>query len=105
MFGQTLAMEIRQWGPLTAVVVGPKPEEAAAQTVVLLHGYGAPGTDLVGLASGIQTKTNTRFIFFQAPQVIPGMDGPHAGRAWWHIDMMALQVARMTGQDDRSPRN
>ncbi len=93
-------MEIKQWGPLTAVVTGPGASEEATQTVVLLHGYGAPGTDLVGLASQIRAKAKTRFIFFQAPQTIPGMSGPDAGRAWWHIDMMALQVARMTGQDD-----
>lgn len=93
-------MEIKRWGPLSAVITGPGLGEEASQTVVLLHGYGAPGTDLVGLASQIRTKEKTRFIFFQAPQVLPGMAGPDPGRAWWHIDMMALQVARMTGQDE-----
>lgn len=94
-------MEIVSLGALRAVVVGPGLAEKADNTVVLLHGYGAPGTDLVGLAHQIPTKQTTRFIFPQAPHTIEGMSGPDAGRAWWHIDMMALQVARMTGQDDQ----
>lgn len=94
-------MEIATLGALKAVVVGPTLAEEAEKTVVLLHGYGAPGTDLVGLAAQIPAQGATRFVFPQAPQTIEGMSGPDAGRAWWHIDMMALQVARMTGQDDQ----
>ncbi len=92
-------MEVIQAGPLGAVIIPPK-SDAPLRDVVLLHGYGAPGTDLVGLHQGIAVTTPTRFIFLQAPHLLDGQQGPHAGRAWWHIDMMALQIARMTGQNE-----
>ncbi len=92
-------MKVIQAGPLSAVIIPPR-EEEPSRDVVLLHGFGAPGTDLVGLHHSITTNVPTRFVFLQAPHTLDGQTGPHAGRAWWHIDMIALHVARMTGQDD-----
>ncbi len=85
-------------GGLDALVVTPEPGEAHAPScVVLLHGFGAPGTDLVPLAHELRAPAGTHFVFPAAPNSVDfGMPGPHAGRAWWHIDMMALQVALMT---------
>lgn len=97
-------MEMVELGPLQAIVTPAFPQEGITRDVVLLHGFGAPGTDLVGLAAELRVP-GTRFIFLQAPHVLDGMTGPHAGRAWWHIDMIALQVARMTGQDDLLSRS
>jgi phospholipase/carboxylesterase len=54
----------------------------------------------VGLERAIATTVPTRFIYLSAPHTLDGQTGPHAGRAWWHIDMMALQIARMTGELD-----
>lgn len=93
-------MEVIEVGPLGAVIVPPE-VGAPYRDVVLLHGFGAPGTDLVGLHHGITVSVPTRFIFLQAPHILEGQTGPRAGRAWWHIDMIALQVARMTGQNDQ----
>ena len=89
-------MHTEQIGPLRAhltdVRTGPGP------TVVLLHGFGAPGTDLVGLAGELSAPANTRFVFPEAPLTIDvGLPPPHQGRAWWLIDMMRLQLAVMTG--------
>lgn len=88
-------------GPLQAVLTPDLTPEQVRQTVVLLHGYGAPGTDLVGLAPALSVPAGTQFAFLQAPHTIEGTSGPGAGRAWWHIDMVALHVARVTGQVDQ----
>jgi phospholipase/carboxylesterase len=62
--------------------------------VVLCHGYGAPGTDLVGLAEpllrfdrGIAERV--AFIFPEAPLSLAAQGYP-GGRAWWHIDLQRL---------------
>jgi phospholipase/carboxylesterase len=91
-------------GPLRAHLTedrtGPGP------TVVLLHGFGAPGTDLVGLASELRAPPHTRFVFPEAPLTIDvGLPPPYQGRAWWLIDMMRLQVAVMTGSFESLARH
>lgn len=91
-------MRSTKFGQLAAMVV--EPQAAIEQTVVLLHGYGAPGTDLVGLGSELRPAKATRFVFLQAPHTLPGMSGPFAGRAWWDIDMIQLQVIMMTQSFD-----
>lgn len=59
--------------------------------LVLLHGYGAPGTDLVPLFRQVAAPPGLRFVFPEAPlQVDFGFPGM-SGRAWWHLDVMALQ--------------
>lgn len=70
--------------------------------VVLSHGYGASGTDLVPIGQELldqfpDLRSHVLFVFPEAPlslddQGIPG------GRAWWPIDLMRLQVAAATGQ-------
>lgn len=93
-------MQLVQVGPLVAALTPSLKPEEVKRTVVLLHGYGAPGTDLVGLSTVIAAPAGTQFVFLMAPHTLDGESGLHAGRAWWHIDMIALQVARMTGQND-----
>jgi len=84
------------WGGLTSHIVHDLPAgQQPALAVVLCHGYGAPGTDLVGLADPLlSTGTSGApekmvFIFPAAPldlaeQGIPG------GRAWWPVDLDRL---------------
>jgi phospholipase/carboxylesterase len=69
--------------------------------VILCHGYGAPGDDLVSLAAELCERapaitSAVRFIFPEAPLALD--DVPFGGRAWWHIDMMALQMAMASGE-------
>lgn len=65
--------------------------------VVLLHGYGAPGTDLVDLGAAIPCPDGTRFLFPQAPiDLARELGAPGDARAWWLLDMMAAQVAVLT---------
>jgi phospholipase/carboxylesterase len=68
-----------------------------APLVVLLHGFGAPGDDLVPLWRVLGVPRETRFVFPAAPletHMMPGVDS----RAWWHIDMLAMQQAIERGE-------
>ncbi len=53
--------------------------------VVLLHGFGAPGDDLVPLGPEIGGPPGTRFVFPAAPTAL-GAEY-RGGRAWWWIDL------------------
>lgn len=63
--------------------------------VVLCHGYGAPGEDLVGLASAIGIE-GLRYVFPEGPLSIAS--GWIEGRAWWPVDMMRLQAEIASGR-------
>lgn len=67
---------------------------APRAVVVLCHGFGAPGDDLVGLAPALTQAhpalADVRFIFPAAP-VSLGQLGWGDARAWWMIDMEAIQ--------------
>jgi phospholipase/carboxylesterase len=55
--------------------------------VVLLHGFGAPGDDLVNLWWQLAAPRATRYVFPEAPIALgPAYAG---GRAWWMIDVEA----------------
>jgi phospholipase/carboxylesterase len=65
--------------------------------VVLMHGFGAPGNDLVSLYRQISVPEGTRFAFPHAPlELDPQQFG--AGRAWWMIDWSKLESALTTGE-------
>jgi phospholipase/carboxylesterase len=63
--------------------------------VVLCHGYGAPGDDLVGLAEAIAID-GLRYVFPEGPLSIH--TGWTEGRAWWPVDMMRLQMEIASGR-------
>jgi len=67
---------------------GDKPPIAG----VFLHGYGAPGDDLIGLADGLQAA-GAELFFPEAPLDVG------FGRAWWPIDFAARERARALGKD------
>jgi phospholipase/carboxylesterase len=75
-------------GTLTAHVTGGIDREGGGTgpMVVLLHGYGAPGTDLVSLWRSFAVPKEVRFVFPEAP-----LDLGFGGRAWWPLDMARLQ--------------
>ena len=81
------------WGGLTCRVV-PDPRGDGGPVVVLLHGFGAPGGDLVPLAGAFDVPPGTTFVFPEAPLELPwGYDS----RAWWLIDMARLERALSAG--------
>jgi phospholipase/carboxylesterase len=57
-----------------------KEDERGGLAVVVLHGWGAPGDDLVPLAEALK-RPGARFFVPAAP--LPEVGG---GRAWWHLD-------------------
>jgi phospholipase/carboxylesterase len=68
--------------------------------VVLLHGFGAPGDDLVPLWRVLSVPREVRFVFPEAPLAPRELGG---GRAWWPLDLVAMQAERARGQrSDRS---
>src|SRR5262245_14960673 len=83
------------WGGLTSYVVhdlgsGERPSLA----VVLCHGYGAPGTDLVGLAQPLLATApvgaeKVALVFPAAPLDLSD-GGIPGGRAWWPVDLDRL---------------
>ena len=77
-----------QLGTLKARIAGGTDREGggAGPVVVLMHGYGAPGTDLVPLLRELSVPPAVRFVFPEAP-----LDAGFGGRAWWPIDMARLQ--------------
>lgn len=81
---------------LTTRIVGPSD---ATKTVVLMHGFGAPGDDLVALAPMIDAPV--RFVFPEAPLELGGLYGD--SRAWWLLDLARLEedLRRGTPSDRR----
>ena len=64
--------------------------------ILLLHGFGAPGDDLVPLADVIQVPTGTRWLFPEAPLSLNMGFGD--SRAWWIIDFARIQEDRAAGR-------
>lgn len=64
--------------------------------VVLLHGFGAPGDDLVPLAGVLAAPAGTRWLFPEGPLSLGFGSGD--SRAWWMIDMARIQADRAAGR-------
>jgi phospholipase/carboxylesterase len=64
--------------------------------VLLLHGFGAPGDDLVSLADVIDAPATTRWLFPEAPLSLNMGFGD--SRAWWIIDFARIQEDRAAGR-------
>lgn len=100
-------MEALELGPLRVLKIvkqgGTTPknsEQGPPLTVVLMHGYGAPGDDLVSLAEVISAPAGTTFLFPAAPSSLGGelADLMGEARAWWDIDVGRFQRVAMTGK-------
>lgn len=85
-----------------AVVQG---DDGPPRTVVVMcHGFGAPGDDLVSIAlelmhQGTKLGSGVQFVFPEAPATLEKLGMPN-GRAWWMIDterLMAAQRGDLTG--------
>lgn len=92
-------MRTETLGGLTARITGGTDGRGGGDgpVVVLLHGFGAPGEDLVPLGPALGLPRDVRFVFPTAPLSLDA-HGMFGGRAWWMIDMERLQVAIMTGR-------
>jgi phospholipase/carboxylesterase len=84
-------MPVEIFGNLEATLVGGSDGKGGGDgpLVVLMHGFGAPGDDLVPLARVIPAPPGARFVFPRAPWTLPGLFGD--ARAWWMIDLEQLE--------------
>lgn len=76
-------------------------DQAPELVVVLSHGYGAPGTDLVPIGAELfqlqpQLAGRVQFVFPEAPLSLAAQGLP-GGRAWWHLDVARLILAAESG--------
>lgn len=86
--------EIRRLGGLEVLVI---PGQPGGLTVAMLHGYGADAYDLLTLADLLPMPEGTTWLFPHAPLTVEL--GPHmTGKAWFPIDMAAIQAAMMAGR-------
>jgi phospholipase/carboxylesterase len=95
-------MRIEKFGKLRVHLAGGLDREGGGDgpLIVLLHGFGAPGTDLVGLWRQLSVPQTVRFAFAEAP-LTPDVGIPdYPGRAWWIIDMIELEAAIRRGDMD-----
>ena len=92
---------IMDYGPLRCRVIDDLPSGASPKLlVVLCHGFGAPGDDLVDfgpflLESNTVLRQRCRFVFPEAP-IDLGPLGMPGGRAWWPINMARLAEISQT---------
>ncbi len=89
-------------GNLECVVFPPSGEAVPQLCVVLCHGFGAPGTDLVPLAFDVYDRKGSlsqsvQFVFPAAPLSLEEQ-GLFGGRAWWPLDVNALMNAIARGE-------
>jgi phospholipase/carboxylesterase len=69
------------WGGLTVARVSDmRDDERGGTAVIVLHGWGAPGDDLLPIAEMLK-RPGVRFFVPAGP--LPEVGG---GRAWWHLD-------------------
>jgi len=64
--------------------------------VILLHGFGAPGNDLLPLAEVLAVPKGTRYLFPEGPLSLS--TGYGDARGWWLIDMARLEADRAAGR-------
>lgn len=92
-------MEKLKLGPLTVWATGGEDRRGGGDgpAIILCHGFGAPGDDLVSLARVTDVDRATRWFFPEAPLEID-FGGGATGRAWWPIDMERLMTLRARGE-------
>lgn len=98
-------------GPLDAVMTAaPSPASDGTRGgterplwIVLLHGFGAPATDLAGLSAALAPLPPTRFVY---PGGLHPLGFPYGGdgRCWWPIDFGELDGARARGDHEAIAR-
>lgn len=83
------------------VVDNLPPGQVPRLLVVLSHGYGASGEDLVPIGTEILSQfpalaAQVRFVFPAAPLSLPGPF--YDARAWWHLDVERLGAEMAAGR-------
>ena len=97
----TLSKLVRKFGSLKCSVIESDTLDAAHNGLVILnHGFGASGDDLVDIGAMLMDESEViaakfRFVFPEAPIDLGPMGMP-GGRAWWPINMAKLAEINQT---------
>jgi len=83
--------------PLGAPIGTPAGAPTDIPTIVLLHGYGANGRDLIDCASFFKNASQYRWLFPEAPLELESFGS--SSKAWFDLDIMAFQRSLMKGED------
>lgn len=88
---------ISRYGSLDCYVVDAGEATIPSALVFLCHGYGAPGSDLVGVVGEWvhllgESASKFRFVCPIAPHSLADMGLP-TGRAWWPLNMARMMEA------------
>jgi phospholipase/carboxylesterase len=88
----------RRLGDLDCVIAGGTDGQGGGDgpTVILMHGFGAGGDDLVDLANYVEVPPGTRWVFPAGPLELGGLYGD--SRAWWMIDLARLEPELAAGR-------
>jgi phospholipase/carboxylesterase len=91
-------MPMVQLGGLTVRLTGGTDGKGGGNgpVVILLHGFGATGDDLVPLADAVDVLAGTRWIFPEGP--LSFTMGFGDSRAWWMVDMARIEADRAEGR-------
>src|SRR5580658_3052672 len=94
-------MRTEMLGGLRVRIAGGSDGEGGGDgpAIVLLHGFGASGDDLVPLWRVLGVPPGTRFVFPEAPLPVPGFAG---ARAWW---MPSDRVRAPSGEAEGEARD
>ena len=92
------------FGTLATVLVRPAKTEPSV-LVVMCHGFGAPGSDLIGLFEDIlyhlpDDAPKPAFLFPEAPIDLED-EGMFGARAWWRLNMAQLMQMSATNSFDK----
>lgn len=81
-------------GPLRVHATGGSDRRGGGDgpAILLCHGFGAPGDDLVALARVIDAGAGVRWFFPEAPLTLPW-----GGRAWWPLDLERIEAMQRRG--------
>lgn len=86
--------QMEKIGPLDCIRRG---NPAASHAVIMFHGYGADAADLASFASVMRLGDDVQWIFPNGVLEVPIGPGFY-GRAWFPIDMAAIEQAMMQGR-------
>ena len=91
-------MRKEQFGGLHVRITGGNDRRGGGNgpVVILLHGFGAPGHDLVPLWEAIDAPTGTRFVFPEGPLALNM--GLFEARAWWMLDIESINREIASGR-------
>jgi len=97
-------LERPRLGTLDTVLIRPA-KSLPASLVVLCHGFGASGSDLLGLFEDIlhhlpENAQKSAFLFPEAPVDLSD-EGMYGARAWWRLNMAQLMQMSTTNSFDK----